>query len=275
MTRGNGFQSLGEIINQENTPPQKRPEDKGPAQGDNLNQLERAQLRENHPEANPDCPVCHGLGMLVTPLKDNQTKAYPCDEPGCARDQMNAHRSSERFAQSVGIRRRKTFEGFEVAEGSREAYEAALQFTDLSGGFCWLLIYGDNGNGKTHLAIATVLRAIELGTNVRFYAVADMLAEIRRRIGQHDEEVNPVEMFVEDMKNCDMLVLDDFGAEPVTNWTTSKLQEILDYRYRNFLPVMVTTNLAPTELPARLYSRFCDPAISRLVFNRASDFRRR
>jgi DNA replication protein DnaC len=49
--------------------------------------------------------------------------------------------------------------------------------------------------------------------------------------------------------------LDDLGAENPTNWVNEKLDTIIDYREKNGLALVVTTNLPMEDLPFRIRSR--------------------
>jgi len=59
-------------------------------------------------------------------------------------------------------------------------------------------------------------------------------------------------------------VLDDLGAQNDSAWATEKLYQIIDYRYRSRLPLMVTTNINPFapggRLDPRIISRLLDGA---------------
>jgi len=58
--------------------------------------------------------------------------------------------------------------------------------------------------------------------------------------------------------SCDLLVLDDLGAEKVTDWVQDVLFRIVDGRYRAVRPILVTTNLAPNDLPRTIGERITD-----------------
>ena len=143
--------------------------------------------------------------------------------------------------------------------------------TDLATGkasFKLLLIYGVPGNGKTHLAYSTVVEACKRGVAARYIYAPDMFTAIKAMY-DGPRECDPAEQF----KVCPFLVIDDVGAEYKTDWTKAMLEEIIDYRYSHQLPTMVTTNNPLDEIPAPVMSRFKDGEISRLIFNKAPDYR--
>ena len=69
-------------------------------------------------------------------------------------------------------------------------------------------------------------------------------------------------------------MLDDFGTQNATAWAQEKLFQIVNYRYINHLPLVVTTNLALDEIEARIRSRLADPELVSEVTHPAPDYRR-
>lgn len=57
------------------------------------------------------------------------------------------------------------------------------------------------------------------------------------------------------LDNADLLIIDDLGTEQDTEWTRTKIYNILDSRYRNGLPLIITTNLSLIELKNRYEKR--------------------
>ena len=48
--------------------------------------------------------------------------------------------------------------------------------------------------------------------------------------------------------NVDMLIIDDFGSETITKWALEKLYRIINNRYENELPIVITTRYTREEL---------------------------
>lgn len=101
----------------------------------------------------------------------------------------------------------------------------------------WLILSGQRGSGKTHLAYATAKRAIGNGVSTFCHSVPELLDMLRSGYndGSFDSTMN-------DLKNVELLVLDDLGAQANTDWTAEKLFEIIDARTRRLLPTVLTTN---------------------------------
>lgn len=60
---------------------------------------------------------------------------------------------------------------------------------------------------------------------------------------------------VRDCQRVALLVIDDLGAEKPSEWTQERLYSIIDHRYANCMPLIVTSNLPPKELAAQTGER--------------------
>jgi len=70
------------------------------------------------------------------------------------------------------------------------------------------------------------------------------------------------------------LILDDFGTQNATAWAQEKLFQIINYRYINKLPTVITTNLMLDEIEGRIRSRLQDDDFVRHLEIHAPDYRR-
>ena len=117
-----------------------------------------------------------------------------------------------------------------------EGVSTAAQFAEKPQG--WLVLTGPSGSGKTHLAVAIANRCIERNQTTFFIAVADLLDHLRAAYSPE----NPVsydELF-EQVRNVPVLVLDDLGMTSATPWAQEKLFQVINHRYNNSLPTVVT-----------------------------------
>jgi DNA replication protein DnaC len=135
----------------------------------------------------------------------------------------------------------------------------------------WLLLHGGYGCGKTHLAAAVANYAVSLGVPTLFLTVPDLLDSLRFAYSAED---TTFEERFDQIRNAKLLVLDDFGTQNATGWAQEKLFQIINYRYINRLPLVVTTNLALEEIEARIRSRLQDPDLVRYARINAPDYRR-
>ena len=150
-----------------------------------------------------------------------------------------------------------------------EAYQRSRHYADRPHG--WLLLQGGYGVGKTHLAAAVANQAVSAGVPTLFLTVPDLLDALRAGYGAEDATFE--ERF-EQVRAARLLVLDDFGTQNATEWAREKLFQILNYRYINRLPTLITTNLSLEEIEPRIRSRIFDPELVDRVYLRAPDYRR-
>ena len=122
-------------------------------------------------------------------------------------------------------------------------------------GMAWCaLLAGPPGTGKTHLATAAmyeygILRSM-------FWKVPDFLEWLRRKAF---DENYPLDTLTRPYRQADiLLVLDDLGVEKDSDWVDEQLYRILDSRYENELPTIITTNQAPNKIDKRLLSRYSE-----------------
>ena len=150
-----------------------------------------------------------------------------------------------------------------------DALNGAEEFSrNLNG---WLLLEGAYGCGKTHLAAAIANACVQRGVPTLFITVPDLLDSLR--FAYNDPETTFEQRF-EDIRAADLLVMDDFGTQNATPWAQEKLFQIINYRYINKLPTVITTNLILDEIESRIRSRLQDSEFVKYVRITAPDFRR-
>ena len=133
-----------------------------------------------------------------------------------------------------------------------------------------MLLQGGYGCGKTHLAAAIANAAVDLGVPTLFLTVPDLLDNLRF---SYDSEDTNFEQRFDEIRNAKLLVLDDFGTQNATAWAQEKLFQIINYRYINRLPLVVTTNLDINEIEPRIRSRLVDPQLVSKIIISTPDYR--
>lgn len=124
--------------------------------------------------------------------------------------------------------------GFPTFDRAKQpgAYKAVMTWANKPDG--WLVLTGPVATGKTHLATAAALRLIEYGHTVVFADSTDLCARLRDFSDVHAAPI---------YQRADVLILDDLGTESRTSVTDSGMFRILNYRYANNRPTLLTTNL--------------------------------
>lgn len=91
---------------------------------------------------------------------------------------------------------------------------------------------------------------IERSAHIEYWPLLDLTSELRAEITRGIQEVS------RRCRDCDLLVLDDLGAERVTDFVLEELERIVDWRYRTMRPTAVATNLrSTTEIAAKYGQR--------------------
>jgi DNA replication protein DnaC len=167
----------------------------------------------------------------------------------------------------------RTFENFDhEIEGLSGAYAAAVQYARNPHG--WLFLHGNCGCGKTHLAVAIALHAMQRQKmSVLFAVVPDLLDHLRATFDPsagvaYDDRFNAV-------RNAQLLVLDDLGTENTTPWAREKLYQIFNHRYNEQLPTVITSNQDFRKIEERVLSRLLDTRLTTYLHVDAPDYRRR
>jgi DNA replication protein DnaC len=227
----------------------------------------------------PNCPICGGVGFVAHDLPVDHPdfgKLHICT---CRQKEVSASERQRLLRLSnLDVFRHMTFETFKVqgrlglgdqqARSLQFAHQQAQQYARTLQG--WLLLMGPYGCGKTHLAAAVANAVVEMGVEVIFLTVPDLLDWLRASFGGGDESF---EQRLNEIRNVRLLVLDDFGTQNATPWAEEKLYQIINHRYIHRLPTIVTTNLLLEEIDGRISSRLQDADLVTRVHIYAPDYR--
>lgn len=102
----------------------------------------------------------------------------------------------------------------------------------------WLYMRGDTGTGKTIAASALAVKYMEKkpGRRATFLTVAEAMARLRP-----SENQIHITALLEKFRS--FVVIDDLGAEKMTNWVVEQLFMIVDHLGRGNYKVAITSNL--------------------------------
>lgn len=100
-----------------------------------------------------------------------------------------------------------------------------------------LVFYGKTGRGKTHLATALGMLAIEQGRSVRFRQTAELVLQLGK--AKHD---GTLDSLLRDLARADLIILDEFGYAPVRLDGARLLYQIIAGSYER-RSIIFTTNI--------------------------------
>lgn len=145
---------------------------------------------------------------------------------------------------------RATFSNYQVTNSNKIAVSAArwivtgtLKDNDKNG----LMFYGPRGTGKTMLVAIIANEKARRGESVLFLSVPDLLNALRDSYG-----TNTNAKAMQFARETPCLILDDLGAERMTEWVGEQLFSLLNYRYNEKKQTIITTNYSRAELAKRL-----------------------
>lgn len=227
----------------------------------------------------PNCPLCGGKGYLRRDLPLGHPEFGKAEICSCRKEKIAQQRRQSLYSLSnLDELTNLTFDTFlprgrkGISENQAKSLEWAFNQTHeysktLNG---WLLLQGRTGCGKTHLAAAVANWAVSIGVPTLFLTVPQMLDTLR---SAYSGEGNSFEERFYEIQSTQLLILDDFGTQNSTAWAQEKLFLILNYRYINRLPTIVTTNLSLDEIEERIRSRLQDLTLVKRISINASDYR--
>lgn len=200
--------------------------------------------------ASSTCPICGGSGFKIVENKDGLSGAERCQ---CAFEDRaqrlearacippnyaGASFDSFLLPQDNNIARR----GLADTLLTVRSYTREFPHGDKPG----LLFIGDPGTGKTHLAVAALRSLISRGFEGLFYDYQNLLERIRSSYDAASQ-ISDKEAY-RNALDAEILMLDDLGAQRITDWTEDTVTSIITYRCNNRKPLIATTNLIDPDV---------------------------
>ena len=209
-------------------------------------------------EATNICAECNGTGFILYKNVDGYEYAKPCQ---CtlikeARERLLKSGLAKEFQA-------KTFDDFKTCKSPvlEDAKSTVLQYTDnffanqdLSGNS--LMLCGQVGAGKTHLGTACSMRLIDEGIPVIYMGYREAITALKANVT--DSSIYQKEL--QKYKSAQVLFIDDFLKGKITEADVNIVYEIVNHRYNNRLPIILSTEKNLDDL-----IRFDEAIASRLI----------
>ena len=199
------------------------------------------------------CGKCGGTGWIIVE-RASVSGAEPCECRTVGR--------SERLEERSGIPplyRNASFENFKAdglsAPELRRIMTEVKTYADEfpTGPHPGLLLIGEPGTGKTHLAVAALRRIIQKGFEGQFSDYQTLLDRIR---SGYDAASNSSDKEAyHSALDAEVLLLDDLGAHRVTDWVQDTVTSIITHRCNNRKPLIATTNLPDADAGSTTFTR--------------------
>lgn len=121
-----------------------------------------------------------------------------------------------------------------------------------------LFMYGETGLGKTHLSLAIAGEVIKKGYSVIYDSAQNLLNKLER---EHFGKYSNSSFIEESVLECDLLIIDDLGAEFETKFTVSEIYNIINTRLLSGLPTIISSNISLDELTSHYGARITSRVI--------------
>jgi DNA replication protein DnaC len=146
-----------------------------------------------------------------------------------------------------------TFDPTDQAADLRKARQAVDEGKSL-------FLTGITGSGKSHLATALFYRRVAIleGTGCPwperavFLPAVEFFVQLKKSFTDTERTESDV---LDDYEKANILVIDDLGAEKVSDWSRQMLYTLIDRYYRNERQLIITSNLTLDQVAAQMDDR--------------------
>jgi DNA replication protein DnaC len=128
-----------------------------------------------------------------------------------------------------------------------------------------LFLHGVTGCGKTYTAVEYFFKwCMDFGScvNCMFWETPELIDAMRQESGEKTEhstenaqEVKMPRRIMERCCTAPILVLDDLGSEKLTDWGIERITLLINHRYNELRPTIVTSNLTIDEIKRSISQR--------------------
>lgn len=192
-------------------------------------------------KTNYRCNKCRDLTFII-----EGDVAIPCE--------CRALREAEEILKSSGISdefRKKTFESFDytydiqVVEAYKKANKYVNSFNEIKNTRNNSIMFlGQVGSGKTHLSLAIANKLMDNCVGVLYMSYREAITRIKQNVMDSEE----YERIIGRYKRAKVLLIDDLFKGSITKSDINIMFEIVNFRYFNNLPVIVSCEREVEEL---------------------------
>lgn len=203
-----------------------------------INKIAEIALRckKNAPKAKYNCPICKDKGSIIVEQTNGQpiVKMCKCKQKEILRQQwidagfniMSADRNFKTFKINNKVSKKMRDMAMDYVRSFR-----TIPFNNS------ISFLGQPGSGKTHICMAIALELIKKGFYPVYFPYREIITELKQNV------MNPT-VYQEKMnkyKKSKILIIDDLFKGGATESDIRTMFDILNYRYLNRLPIVVSS----------------------------------
>lgn len=228
------------------------------------------------------CARCDGVGFykLAVPFGHADFgMLFPCECKQVERAERHARQHARllgQLADDLGELRDCTLPAFDLSRAVDDAARASLanalrvahDYVEYACGS--LYFYGPTGVGKSHLAAGIALEVAASGRSVSYTTEPSLMRFLRAGYDRKRfDDTDDTDQRMLALQAVDLLVLDDLGTayrakdanDARVGWVDAQLFDLLHQRFLHDRATIMTSNLHPDDLEARIRSRIKRAAI--------------
>ncbi len=197
------------------------------------------------------CEKCGGTGWIIV------ERASVSGAERCACLLEGKSERLEERSQIPPLYRNASFENFKTGDVQelKSVMSDVKNYADTfpTGPYPGLLLIGESGTGKTHLAVAALRRIMQKGFEGVFTDYQTLLDRIRAGYDASSNSSNKEAYHM--ALDSEVLLLDDLGAHRVTDWVQDTVTSIVTHRCNNRKPLIATTNLPDADAGSSTFQK--------------------
>lgn len=211
-----------------------------------FDKIKREHLPNSSPPIQYVCPKCKDKGFLYCTDESGHKAAYRCEcyEISRAKKIMIRSGISEEF-------QKMTFDNFitrnnpQLSNAKTKAMQYVKNFYQTEHDrYNSIMFCGQIGAGKTHLGIAICGELMKKGVPVSYMAYRNVVTKLKQNIIDEDAYNRELNQYI----SARVLYIDDLLKGRLTETDINIMYEIVNYRYMNNMPIIISTEKSPNDL---------------------------